>query len=109
MIVVGAHNGGTTHRVDEEWSVSSLLFVDDHLFKDFSIHSTSPSIAWDLSHIVHSHSCDHSTSVDTIMRLGWSESDWLLVSSPSLSSNVREELLSCAHQGHNVSHRASWV
>ena len=69
MVIERSHNSGGSNGIDEEWSVTGLEFLNNLLFKSFMVHGTSPSVAWDLFHVVHTHSGDHGSSVDRVMRL----------------------------------------
>lgn len=73
------------------------------------VHSTSPSFTRNLSHVVHSHAGDHSASVDGVMRLSGSVSDWLISSFPSFHSHVWEILVSSEQNSHHVGHGTTWV
>jgi len=79
VVIVAAHDGGTSHGVDKEWLVSLGNLSLDHFFESLDTHSTSESIARNSSHLVHSHSTDHSASGNGIVGLDWGEADWLVL------------------------------
>ena len=109
MIIIWTHNCWSWHSVDKERFFSVLFIFCDHLIKGIIIHLTSPSIAWDLSCIIHTHTRYHNTSIQRIMRLSWCIDNGFIFISPSFKSDVREVFLSSSKNCHDVSHCSAWI
>lgn len=109
LIIKSTHDSRSSNRVDEKWMLALFDLLLHFVLECYWAHLSGPPIAWYLDHLLHSHACDHSSSVNTIVRLLSCKSNWEIICLPSLLPHMWEMLVSGREESHHVRHGTSWI
>ena len=109
LVIEAAHDSRASDRVDEERLVTFGYFVLNHGLKCYGVHLSCEPVTWYLSHLIHTHSGNHCSAVNTVVTLSRRKGNRAIFWLPAFHAHVWKVLMTGRQECHHVAHGSAWV